>query len=212
MKGDQCKFDHGSDAVVLEDSTGAAPGVPPYQPAAIATPQYAEPYVPSGVALPPLHLPPPGYPSAENPRKRPHDGGDQNQSPFNRLGVRGANYRGGRGRGRGGRGGGIGGRLGQSGVKQLAVRNIPPNQNNIAHINNHFAKFGNLVNVQVQFEGDPASALVTFSTVAEAEEAFNSPDAVLGNRFIKMFYHYDRSHKKAKSDVLEEKVLLTLTC
>ncbi len=70
------------------------------------------------------------------------------------------------------------------------MRNIPPQVNNIAHMNNHFAKFGSLVNVQVQFEGDPASALVTFASTAEAEAAFNSAEAVLGNRFIKMFYHF----------------------
>ncbi len=46
--------------------------------------------------------------------------------------------------------------------------------------------------MQVQFEGDPASALVTFAAPGEAEAAFNSAEAVLGNRFIKMFYHYER--------------------
>ncbi len=33
MRGDQCKFDHGTDAVVLEDAGAAAAGVQPYQPA-----------------------------------------------------------------------------------------------------------------------------------------------------------------------------------
>ena len=33
MKGDQCKFDHGNDALVLEDANAA--GVVPYQPAAV---------------------------------------------------------------------------------------------------------------------------------------------------------------------------------
>ena len=45
--------------------------------------------------------------------------------------------------------------------------------------------------MQVQFEGDPASALVTFASPMEAEAAFNAPDAVLGNRFIKMFFHHE---------------------
>ena len=56
-------------------------------------------------------------------------------------------------------------------------------------MNNHFGKFGTLVNVQVHFEGDPASALITFSEPCEAESAMNSADAVLANRFIKVFYH-----------------------
>ena len=56
-------------------------------------------------------------------------------------------------------------------------------------MNNHFGKFGTLVNVQVHFEGDPASALITFSDPSEAESAMNCSDAVIANRFIKVFYH-----------------------
>merc|ERR1712088_1198906 len=39
------------------------------------------------------------------------------------------------------------------------------------------------------FEGDPASALITYSDPSEAESAINCADAVLANRFIKVFYH-----------------------
>ena len=190
MRGDQCKFDHGNDAVVLEDTAVPPPGVPgagaavaPYQP---GSPVYADPYVPAPVQMPPLHLPPPGYP---NPRKRGMDDAEAyppaKQSVYDRLGTYGRGR--GRGRGRGGRGG-----RGGAGSSQIAVRNIPPNMNNIAHLNNHFARFGTLVNVQVQFEGDPASALVSFSNPSEAGAAFNTPEAVLGNRFIKMHFHYER--------------------
>ena len=35
---------------------------------------------------------------------------------------------------------------------------------------------------------------MTFSSNREAEASINSADAVLGNRFIKMFYHYDKSN------------------
>jgi len=56
-------------------------------------------------------------------------------------------------------------------------------------LNNHFGNFGTLVNVQVHFEGDPASALITFAEPSEAESAMSSADAVLANRFIKVFYH-----------------------
>ena len=61
----------------------------------------------------------------------------------------------GRGRGRGGY------QTERALSAQLAVRNIPPGFNTIAHLNNHFARFGTLVNVQVHFEGYPASALVS---------------------------------------------------
>ena len=40
--------------------------------------------------------------------------------------------------------------------------------------------------MQVQFEGDPTSALVTFATAEEANQAFSTPEAVLNNRFIKV--------------------------
>jgi len=137
----------------------------------------------SNVALPPMNVPPPGFPPVafNVGRKRSYDptAADANYPPnklsaFNRLG-----------RGRGGHRG-----RGRGGSRQLAVRNIPPNLNNIAHLNNHFTQFGELVNLQVQFEGDPASALVTFASPTEAEMAFSSAEAVLGNRFIKVFYHH----------------------
>ena len=41
----------------------------------------------------------------------------------------------------GGRGGGA--------SRMLAVRNIPPEHNSITHLNAHFARFGNLQNIQV---------------------------------------------------------------
>ena len=36
MKGDQCKFDHGNDALVLEDANTA--GIVPYQPVGVPPP------------------------------------------------------------------------------------------------------------------------------------------------------------------------------
>jgi len=81
--------------------------------------------------------------------------------------------------------------------------------NSIAHLNNHFAKYGTLVNVQVHFEGDPSSALVTFSSPIEAELAVSSPEAVMGMRFIKMFLHVDKSaHNAPKPIGKTEKVKL----
>ncbi len=143
LKGDQCKFDHGNDAVVLEDTAPSNTSVPPppYLPGG-----YAEPYVPASTTpvLPPLHLPPPGYvPNASSgqPRKRSYEESNSSYPPakrfdYNRLG-----------RGRGGRGGGVGG--GRHASSKVLVKNIPSGLNTIAHINNHFARFGTLVNVQV---------------------------------------------------------------
>merc|ERR1719422_1645468 len=187
LRGDLCKFDHGTDAVVLEDSAKTL-GVPGYQPGAPTT----EPYVPgvpvSGIPFPPpvLTVPPPGYPYGG---KRMHEGGGYEQPAkrfdYGRLGR-------GRGRGRGGRGG----RGGSS--TMLAVRNIPAELNTITHLNGHFSRYGNLVNVQVNFEGDPSSALVTYSENEEANSAFNTSEAVMNNRFIKVFWHTEKGHVKER--------------
>lgn len=71
----------------------------------------------------------------------------------------------------------------------LELRKVPRGMNTIAHLNNHFAKFGKIVNIQVTYEGDPEAAIVTFSTHAEANVAYRSTEAVLNNRFIKVFWH-----------------------
>lgn len=71
----------------------------------------------------------------------------------------------------------------------LELKKVPSGLNNITHLNNHFAKFGKIVNIQVCYEGDPEAAIVTFSSHAEANAAYRSTEAVLNNRFIKVFWH-----------------------
>lgn len=71
----------------------------------------------------------------------------------------------------------------------LELKKIPPGLNTISHLNDHFAKFGTIVNIQVQNEGNPESALVTFASHSEANAAYRSTEAVLNNRFIKLFWH-----------------------
>lgn len=44
-------------------------------------------------------------------------------------------------------------------------------------------------NLQVAYEGDPEAALIQFATHAEAKAAISSTEAVLNNRFIKMYWH-----------------------
>lgn len=71
----------------------------------------------------------------------------------------------------------------------LELKKVPPGLNNITHLNNHFSKFGQIVNIQVFYDKDPEAALVTFSSHAEANAAYRSTEAVLNNRFIKVFWH-----------------------
>ncbi|CAI2348154.1 unnamed protein product [Caenorhabditis sp. 36 PRJEB53466] len=104
-------------------------------------------------------------------------------------------FRGGfRGRGstRGGRGGlGRGGFTGTINRDNctLQVAKIPPELNNIAKLNEHFASFGAVDNIQVRYNGEIDSALVTYSSKFDAMKAYKSPAPVLNNRFIKVFWH-----------------------
>ncbi|KAI5614572.1 RNA-binding protein 26, partial [Silurus asotus] len=74
---------------------------------------------------------------------------------------------------------------------KLAIRQIPPELNNISKLNEHFSKFGKIVNLQVAYKNDPESALIQFESPEEAKRAIQSTEAVLNNRFIKMHWHRD---------------------
>ncbi|KAH7731112.1 cutaneous T-cell lymphoma tumor antigen se70-2 [Aphelenchoides avenae] len=71
----------------------------------------------------------------------------------------------------------------------LQVRNIPPELNKIATIDDHFSKFGTITNLQLNFDGAPGTALVTFKNRHEAVAAIKSTEPIFNNRFIKVFWH-----------------------
>ncbi|CAL2036231.1 unnamed protein product [Caenorhabditis brenneri] len=71
----------------------------------------------------------------------------------------------------------------------LQVAKIPPEMNNIAKLNEHFATFGTVDNIQVRYNGEVDSALVTYASKYDAIKAYKSPAPVLNNRFIKVFWH-----------------------
>ncbi|EGI63234.1 PREDICTED: RNA-binding protein 26 isoform X2 [Acromyrmex echinatior] len=79
----------------------------------------------------------------------------------------------------------------------LELKKVPRSLNNITQLNNHFSKFGKIVNIQVNFGGDPEAALVTFQLPAEAKSAYRSAEAVLNNRFIKVFWHNNVNNNAA---------------
>lgn len=87
----------------------------------------------------------------------------------------------------------LGPRLGLQQNCSLELRKVPRGMNSIAHLNNHFSKFGKIVNIQISYDGDPEAAIITFSTHAEANVAYRSTEAVLNNRFIKVFWHTNNS-------------------
>ncbi|XP_066501354.1 RNA-binding protein 27 isoform X3 [Hoplias malabaricus] len=72
---------------------------------------------------------------------------------------------------------------------KLEVRKIPRDLNNITKLNEHFSKFGTIVNIQVVFGGDPEAALIQYTTNEEARRAISSTEAVLNNRFIRVYWH-----------------------
>lgn len=79
----------------------------------------------------------------------------------------------------------------------LELKKVPRSLNNITQLNNHFSKFGKIVNIQVNFGGDPEAALVTFQLPSEAKSAYRSTEAVLNNRFIKVFWHNNVNNNAA---------------
>ncbi|XP_056140956.1 RNA-binding protein 27 [Lampris incognitus] len=72
---------------------------------------------------------------------------------------------------------------------KLEVRRIPRELNNITKLNEHFSKFGTIVNIQVVFGGDPEAALIQYTANEEARRAISSIEAVLNNRFIRVYWH-----------------------
>uniref|UniRef100_A0A4W5L197 RRM domain-containing protein n=1 Tax=Hucho hucho TaxID=62062 RepID=A0A4W5L197_9TELE len=72
---------------------------------------------------------------------------------------------------------------------KLAVRQIPQGLNNISKLNEHFSRFGTIVNLQVTYGNDPEGALIQFDSHEGAKRALQSPEAVLNNRFIRVLWH-----------------------
>ncbi|XP_070553399.1 RNA-binding protein 26-like isoform X2 [Ptychodera flava] len=80
---------------------------------------------------------------------------------------------------------------------KLEIKKIPRDLNTITKLNEHFSKFGTIVNLQVAYEGDPEAALVQFALHDEAKAAHNCEAAVFNNRFIKVFWHRPREQTSA---------------
>ncbi|KAJ8707780.1 hypothetical protein PYW07_011457 [Mythimna separata] len=197
MRGDLCQWDHGSDPVVLEDASAAlssvlalppTPSVPEYNPLTPdiwcgGFPAYPPPH-PHHPHPPRELIPIPRFTSrvrhdapalrgagAANAAPPRHPPPHKKNFDYNRFGAarpplpaNAANC-------------------------SLEVKKVPRGLNDITHLNNHFCKFGKIVNIQVSYDGDPEAALITFSNPTEANVAYKSTEAVLNNRFIKVFWH-----------------------
>ncbi|GFS79297.1 zinc finger protein swm, partial [Nephila pilipes] len=88
----------------------------------------------------------------------------------------------------------------------LEVRKIPQHLNTIAMLNSHFSKFGRIVNLQVGYDSDPEAALVQFMTDAEATAAYRCAEAILNNRFIKVFYHNPQKKEENQTSSITNEI------
>lgn len=95
---------------------------------------------------------------------------------------------------------------------KLLVRQIPHELNNISKLNEHFSKFGTIVNLQVAYQNDPEGALIQFASPDEAKRAIQSTEAVLNNRFIKLYwYREDGAEAQGQSHSLQQQQQQQLT-
>ncbi|XP_059294190.1 zinc finger CCCH domain-containing protein 41-like [Lycium ferocissimum] len=74
----------------------------------------------------------------------------------------------------------------QKALRTLFVRGIPQKDNKSEALLSHFQKFGEVIDIYIPVNGE--RAFVQFSRREEAEAALKAPDAVMGNRFIKLFW------------------------
>jgi len=69
---------------------------------------------------------------------------------------------------------------------RLVIERIPPECCTIAKVADFFGRFGNVVNVTVQAE--KTRAKVQFGSADEAQRAYESPQAIFDNRFVKIYF------------------------
>ncbi|KAE8718215.1 COPII coat assembly protein sec16-like [Hibiscus syriacus] len=74
----------------------------------------------------------------------------------------------------------------QKALHTLFVNGIPQKCNKREALLSHFRKFGEVIDIYIPLNGE--RAFVQFSRREEAEAALKAPDAVMGNRFIKLWW------------------------
>ncbi|KAM7535342.1 hypothetical protein Aperf_G00000089605 [Anoplocephala perfoliata] len=71
----------------------------------------------------------------------------------------------------------------------LLVTKLPWRLNDLDTLREHFGRFGSIVNIQTHFLSRNSQALITYSSAAEAETAYRSPEPILSNRFIRIYLY-----------------------
>ncbi|KAF9604416.1 hypothetical protein IFM89_006425 [Coptis chinensis] len=78
------------------------------------------------------------------------------------------------------------GRTSQKALRTLFVNGIPLKENKREALLSHFQKFGEIIDIYIPLNSE--KAFVQFSKRDEAESALKAPDAVMGNRFVKLWW------------------------
>ncbi|KAI1293931.1 hypothetical protein EDD11_008339 [Mortierella claussenii] len=217
MRGDMCPYDHGEDRIVVGDMPGAPfdmMGMPsgmrpngqmgmggnrlPFFPGGNngMMPNPSDEYNPEASSLLGNDMAP-QMQGGEHFQQGGSEGGRFNQESSGRGGMRGRGSlrgtRGGRGRGASHPYAGPGrfnGASGSAGSKtSLVVEHIPDEYNTIDKVNEFFKQFGSLTNIQV--DQTLHKALIQYSSRDEANAAYNSPEVIFGNRFVKVYWQPD---------------------
>eukprot|EP01118_Nematostelium_gracile_P019787 TRINITY_DN9317_c0_g1_i1.p1 TRINITY_DN9317_c0_g1~~TRINITY_DN9317_c0_g1_i1.p1 ORF type:complete len:650 (-),score=211.22 TRINITY_DN9317_c0_g1_i1:4-1716(-) len=84
----------------------------------------------------------------------------------------------------------------------LAITNLPSDLNTIEQLNSHFKQFGNIVNIQLR--PNQSKAFIQFENYFDAKGALSSPEAVLNNRFIKVFWA-NKMKDEIQSEIIPKK-------
>lgn len=74
----------------------------------------------------------------------------------------------------------------QKALRTLFVNGIPQKSNKREVLLSHFQRFGEVIDIYIPLNSE--KAFVQFSRREEAEAALKAPDAVMGNRFIKLWW------------------------
>ncbi|CAG8523924.1 10445_t:CDS:10 [Diversispora eburnea] len=113
--------------------------------------------------------------------------------------TRGASFRG-RGRARGARAGfNSNNRFSANTNKNatLVVENIPIEVCNLDKVNEFFKKFGTIVNINVDITHH--KAIIQFHSQSDAYKAYNSPEPIFDNRFVKVYWYKEKEEPQSSN-------------
>ncbi|CAG8474581.1 13350_t:CDS:2, partial [Dentiscutata heterogama] len=120
--------------------------------------------------------------------------------------ARGASFRG-RGRARGRAGFNGSNRFNSQTNKNatLVVENIPNEFCNLDKINEFFKKFGTITNINVDIAHH--KAIIQFSNNSDAHKAYNSPEPIFDNRFVKVYWYKEKEEQPSSNTTTQKQVV-----